>query len=127
MYVMSRRMCKLLVNVVANPWECLTKYKPDSMCQQLRNILHEIGGDFYLDVISHPVMNEDGVVHRTYITVMSKDPELVIGVVDRVVLKDMILELFFTDRFGDNLAFNSVTFRTTGTEGLTLDSKSGWL
>lgn len=121
MYYMSAMMCKLLYNVVVHPWEC-TENCAVEMCSNLRKMFDALDCGLYLDVVSHPVITIDGIVQRAYITVMSKEPELVLGVVSRVVLRDMILTLYFTDEFGDVYALNSVSFRTQGTEGMRLDS-----
>lgn len=122
MYYMPVDMCKLIANVVAYPWECLTKYNPNRMCDDLRKMLDDAGPNLFFDVISHPVIVNDGLVYRTFITVMSKDPELVLGVVSRAVLRDMVFTLYFTDAYGDQYSLNSVSFRTVGTEGLSMDT-----
>ena len=125
MYYIPVETCRLIVNVITRPWECLTKYKPVEMCDNLRSMFGHMGGDMFFDVVAHPVIKNDGIYHRAYITVMNKDPELVLGVVVRAVLKDMILTLYFTDEFGDKYCLHSVSFRTAGTEGLHLDSDKG--
>ncbi len=125
MYYIPVTMCKLIINVVAHPWECILEHDPTDMCQDMRKIFDAIRGNLYFDVITHPVKKMDSIVFRTYITVVSKDPELVLGVVDRAVLKDMLLTLYFTDEFGDVYSLDSVSFRTIGTEGLFMDSING--
>ena len=122
MYYLSASMCRILYNVIVHPWECLTEHDPVKMCDDLRNVLSGVDSCMFFDVITHPVMRKDGIVNRAYVTVMSKEPELVLGVVSRVVLRDMVLTLYFTDEFGDLYTLNSVSFRTTGTEGMRLDS-----
>ena len=124
MYYLSADMCKLIVNMVAYPWDCLTMYDPNIMCNSIRKMFDDIGPNMFFDVVSHPVIVHEGLVHRAFITVMSKKPRLVLGVVDRVVLKDMVLMLYFTDAFGDEYAINSMSFRTYGTEGLYMDSEN---
>lgn len=112
----------LLYNVVAYPWECMTMYDPTKMSKDMRNMFDAVGDNMYFDSIVHPVIKDGGLVHRAFVTVMSKRPELVLGVVSRVVLRSMVLTLYFTDEFGDDCALNSVSFRTIGTEGICLDS-----
>ena len=123
MYYVPAVTCKLLINVIKDPWECMTDVDPVQMCDDLRRLFSGVGGDMYFDVISHPVIMHDGLIHRAYVTVMNREPRLVLGVISRAVLRNMILTLYFTDEFGDTYALNSVSFRTSGTEGLTLDSQ----
>ena len=123
MYYIPVTMCKLLVNVVRDPWECMSDVDPVQMCDDLRKLFMGVGGGMYFDAVSHPVIVHDGIIHRAYIAVMNADPRLVLGIVSRVVLRDMVLTLYFTDEFGDKCTLNSVSFRTKGTEGLTLDSQ----
>lgn len=123
MYYVPVVTCKLLVNVIRDPWECMTDADPVQMCDDLRKLFIGVGGNIYFDVITHPVIVHDGLIHRAYITVMSKEPELVLGVISRAVLRNMVLTLYFTDEFGDECALDSVSMRTVGTEGLTLDSQ----
>ena len=132
MYRLSARVCRVLFNLVANPWECLPRYRADKLCSSVRNILDSImeskgpGINLYFDVAVHPVTVSEGIVFRAYLTVVSKDPALVIGVVDRIVLNDTVLELYFTDEFGDHSSLRSVTFYTYGTEGLRFDTMDKW-
>lgn len=123
MYYVPAVTCKLLVNVIRDPWECMTDVDPVQMCDDLRKLFIGVGGDMYFDVISHPVMVHDGLIYRAYITVMNREPRLVLGVVSRAVLKNMVLTLYFTDEFGDECTLDSVSMRTVGTEGMTLDSQ----
>lgn len=122
MYYLSVEVCKLIMNVIAHPWECLTRYDPIKMCDDLRGMFDDLGTNLYFDFVAHPVMVKDGLVYRAFLSVMSKDPKVVLGIVSHAVLKDMVLTLYFTDEFGDIYALNSVSFRTTGTEGMTMDT-----
>ena len=125
MYYLSLDACRLLYNLVAHPWECMTRYDPTKMCDSIRKMLSDISSDLYFDAVAHPVIVSDGIIFRAYVSVMNKEPELVLGIVDRVILKDMVLTLIFTDRFGDTYSLYGVSFRTTGTEGISLDTIEG--
>lgn len=125
MYYVPVELCRLLVHIVRYPWECLTIYDSATMCDDLRKMFDGVGGNLYFDVVSHPILKPDGIVYRAYPVIMSHEPELVLGVIDRVVIKDMELILYFTDRFGDLYSLNSVSFRTTGTEGIRIDTLIG--
>lgn len=125
MYYLSRSACMLLYNLVRYPLECFTKFDPMEMCDSVSNMLISIGCSMYFDVVVHPVVKNDGMVYRAFIAVRMKDPEIIIGIVDRIILREMTLTMYFTDKFGDEYALNSVSFRTVGTEGISLDSMDG--
>jgi hypothetical protein len=99
--------------------------------QMLDRVFEEDGleNNLVFRFMIRPDYKDDGqsLVFKTHLAIVSQEPKLVIGVVDRMVLKDMVLTVYFTDLLGDDCALNGVSFRTYGTEGPTIDTKVGWI
>ena len=116
MFLLTYRTCKLLQNLIDNPWRCSANNDHYDMCEKLQEMIDAIflreglEDNIYFRAAAHITFDEDNrVIYASHISIASKDPEVVLGDIKRMKItgKEAVFEM--TDEYNDRAAFKSIS------------------